>query len=968
MRRLAQTILITVALACAGVVYAQFTRPMLRVTALPPEAFRKLEPPKPSPKFEEMASKFLPRAPWAANAPFRHRDNDTFLYCRDYLLGNEKRSVSLTPFAMVMAESVLEGEEQVPITMVAEGAQLDFSGSLGDADFDVGQVTSGKLLGQVRIEGPDNMLIIGRNFSVNESARRLWSDDIVQFRYGPHAGRGRGVEIRLASEDVSDGVLAAESIRTIRIRQDVVLELLGEGDVRTRSTPAKDIIHVKSKGHLEFDLETNIATLDRDIEVRKPTGPNANDTLKCDVLNIHFRKVEKVGSKKDSQRLEPIQLTANGSVELQSQENELFVTQVTDLNYLLEERVIELANTVEFPDGSGPPMKVAQQSSDMICRRLILVHDEDNQLRAIRCPGPGVLNSKSEEKPDELALVARWTDGLVMEPEGSDGMKILRISGQALVKQPIEETQLSADTIRVWLRDQPAAPATLKSRPSTSAFAKTRLSPVKMEADGNVNIKSPQMSGPTRHLVVLFEEPTALPRLPGDRQKFRSASFRNSGKQDPTRAKLMDRTFNVQAETIQAVVRTEPAEGQSEMPEVHLKGRVIVRSVDGLERMLLEGDVLHVLENESGNQKMTLIGSKKKLAVVEHDNRQIEGLSIYLDRAANKAEVIGTGSLKVTVDKDLEGKSLPEPEPLEIVWTKDMTFDGRQATLRGNVTARLGNDEVQRQELICPAMRVHFTEAISFSEGLNGGNEAELGKLLRNIECVGGVSVNSFEFSQGRTIAERHARFRSVNINQKTGNTKAVGPGWITSWAQDSPRLSRPVSAQANQSLGARKSAWDYTRIDFLGILDGNYHKRTTTFKRDVTVVHGPVERLSQVVDPDASPDGELPDGAVRMKCDQLQLTERGSKEGPRTMELLGFGNAELDGRKVHAEADEIKYDQFKELFTLLSKGDRLARIWQRDRVGAPWRPLAGRRWVYSHRKENQSLQGSSITGGSSGL
>jgi hypothetical protein len=944
---------------------------MLRVTALPPEAFRRLEPPKPSPKFEEMASKFLPRAPWAANAPFRHRDNDTFLYCRDYLLGNEKRSVSLTPFAVVMAESVLEGEEQVPITMVAESAQIDFSGSLGDADFDVGQVTSGQLQGQVRIEGPDNMLIIGRNFSVNESARRLWSEDIVQFRYGPHAGRGRGVEIRLASGDMSDGALAAESIRTVRILEDVVLELLGEGDVRTRATPAKDIIHVKSKGHLEFDLETNIATLETDIEVRKPTSPTANDTLKCDMLNIHFRKVEEVGSKKNSQRLEPIQLTAKGGVELQSQENELFVTQVTDLNYLLEERVIELANSASFASGVGPPMKVAQQSSDMICRRLILVHDEANQLRAIRCPGPGVLNSKSEEKPDELALVARWSDGLVMEPEGPDGMKILQISGQALVQQPTEKTQLSADTIRVWLREQPvaatpAAPSAPKIRPSTSAFARTRLTPIKMEADGNVDIKSPQMSGPTKHLVVLFDEPTAVANRSGSRRKFKPASFRSSGSQDKTRARLMDRTFNVQAETIQAVVRAEPAEGQSEMPEVHLKGRVVVRSVDRGERMLLEGDALHVLEDESGSQTMELIGSAQKLAIVEHDHRQIEGLSIYLDRAANKAEVIGAGSLKVMVDKDLEGRSLPDPEPLEIVWTKEMAFDGRQATLQGNVTARLGNDEIQRQELICPVMRVHFTEVISFSEGLNGGNEAELGKLLNNIECLGGVTVNSFEFSQGRTMEERHARFRSVDINQKTGNTKAVGPGWITSWTQDRPRLSRAVSAKANQSLEARKSAWNYTRIDFLGILDGNYHRRTTTFKRDVTVVYGPVERLSQVVDPDASSDGELPEGAIRMKCDQLQLTERGAKKGQRTMELLGFGNAELDGRKVHAEADEIKYDEYKELFTLLSKGDRMAKIWQRDRVGAPWRGFSGRRWVYSQR--NESLQGSSITGGSSGL
>lgn len=965
MRRLALTVVTTFALSCAGVLYAQFTRPMLRVTALPPEAFEQLDPPVPSPEFSDMATRFLSTQSWAADAPYRHRDEDTFVYSRDYLLANEKRSVLLTPFAVVMAENLINGKEKVPITMVAESAQMNFSTSLTDTDFDVGHVTSGQLLGEVRFEGPDDLLIIGRDFFVDESSRRIWSDDIVLFRFGPHRGRGRGVELRLANGDVKDGLLAAESIRTVRVREDIVLELLEDGESRTADTKPTELIHVNSRGHLEFDLETNIATLERDINVRKPTAPGMDDTLKCELLNIHFRKTKNASAEDATDRLKPVQMTAQGSVELQSMENELWVTQITDLNYLLEERVIELSNSMTFSDGRGHAMKIVQQNSDMVCQRLILVHDEDNQIQSVRCPGAGLLKSHSEDKANELALVARWAEELVMEPGEREGVRVLRISGQAVVQQPAEKSQLSAQAIRMWFRER-SEPRPTEQTTGTTAFAGTKLEPIRLEAEQDVRIISPRLTGPTNRLEVLFDQEAVVTNGTVDRERLSPPAFKGRTADRNTATKLGDKKFNVRSETIQVVYRAEPGEDQSEMPEVRLNGQVFVKSVDSQEKMTLTGDSLHVLEDASGNQTMKLVGSNRRPAVVRQMDRQIEGTSIFLERAANKAEVIGKGTLKFVVTKDFEGKELADPEPLEIVWVEGMTFDGVTAHLRGRVTATLGDGVAQRQELVCPEMRVHFTETISFTEGLNGGDESKLGKLLRSIECLGGVTVNSFEFSEGRTLEERHGSFRSIDINQQTGNTVAAGPGWITSWTQDRPRLSKAVSARANASAQARESAWNYTRIDFLGKVNGNFHQRTTTFNRDVAIVYGPVDRLAQVVDPDSGPGGELPEGAVRMTCDQLEITERGAKKGQRTMELLASGNAELDGRKVHAEADDIKYDERKELFTVVSHGNRMARLWQRERVGSPWRDFVGRRFDYSER--NQGFKGSSVVGGGGGL
>ncbi|MFK7817156.1 MAG: hypothetical protein AB8G99_00435, partial [Planctomycetaceae bacterium] len=449
-----------------------------------------------------MAQLHLPQHPWAVDAAYRHKDENTFVYSRDYMLGNEKRSVSLKPFAIVMTDQLGRGKKNAPVTMVAESAQLDFSAGLTESDFDAGRVTSGQLLGEVRIEGPDNLLIMGRNFFVDENSRRIWSDDIVRFRFGPHRGRGRGVEIRLGSSDARAGLLAAEAIRSVRIREDIILEMLAEGDQRTTETKPTDLIHVRSRGHLEFDLETNIATLDRGVHLRRPTAPDENDTLKCDLLSIHFRKKE--SEKQSEVGLKPIQLTAQGNVELQSIQNELLVTQITDLEYRLDTRTVELANSIVFPDGSGPPLKVAQQSSDMVCRRLILAHDEDNELESITCPGGGILTGRSKENSDEIELIARWGEELRLRPDRQPDIRLLELRGAVTVLQPLENTQLKADSVKVWVRE--TQDKTQPADASTNSIARGKMKPLRLEASQSVFLKSPQMSGPTNRLVVVFED------------------------------------------------------------------------------------------------------------------------------------------------------------------------------------------------------------------------------------------------------------------------------------------------------------------------------------------------------------------------------------------------------------------------------------------------------------------------------
>ncbi len=955
MNRFALTLMTVIALGCGGVIYARFTRPLLVVTALPERVTAMPDAPEPSPEFTTVAEQFLPHQPWAATAPYRHRDDNTFVYCHHYLLGNEQKSVSLRPFAVVLADGVVEGREQSPVTMIAESAQIDFSAKLTDKEFNVGRVVSGQLLGKVRIEGPDGLLIIGRNFFVSESSKRIWSDDIVLFRVGGHRGRGRGVEIRLATDDDHDaGLLAAERIRTVRIRESVLLELLAEGEVRTAETRPTDLIHVTSRGHLEFDLETNIASLERNVSVRRPTGGDLADTLKCDLLNIQLRRD---GPDQESGTLRPVQLMAQGHVELQSMTNELLVTQVTNLTYMLEERVVELANTISLGGGDGPAMKIIQAGNEFLCRRLVLVHDEDHALQAAVCHGPGTFSSRGDDGPDHI-IRAKWLQELRLEPDPATSLRVLQLAGAAVVEQPLEHTRLAAESIQLWFAQETA------HGDSADQPAARNIRPVRLIARTDVVLESPQLSGPTSQLVVDFDAPGPAPAQSsaGTDTGVQSTTFSRSSSAASAREK-----FFVEADSIEARVQPGTGGQPTTVPELRLDGRVAVRSGDGPgpPDMSLQGDALHIVEDARQQQTMSLQG---RPARVRRDDREIVGASIFLDRSGNHAEVEGSGSLRFAVRKDLEGNALADAEPLQIDWDKGMTFDGRVADLTGNVAARLGDGVTSRQELLCRQMKVHFLKPISFTDELTGGDEAELGEMLSHIECLGGVRINSHRFSQGRTTEERHASFRDLTIHQTSGNTRASGPGWITSWTPDAggqPKLAPAVSARANASIQARKSDWNFTRIDFVGTLHGDYRRRLTTFETNVEIVYGPVDRLSQVIDPDTTADGEIPENAARLRCDRLDVTERGQLPDERTLELLGTGNAVLEGRTFHAEADEIKYDEHKEMFTLLARGERRARIWRRERVGAKWAPAEAQRFEFS--PSRQKLNANGVTGVSGG-
>ncbi|MCA9118502.1 MAG: hypothetical protein KDA79_25750, partial [Planctomycetaceae bacterium] len=158
------------------------------------------EAPPPPPENVRMAEKYLASQPWAAKAKYQIRTAEAFVYANEWEPVENDQAVRFRPFAMIYMPRDRPENEQ-PVTVVGESAYLKFANRFQVTDPDPGRIIGGALQGNVRIVGPNGLTIVGRNFIYSEKAMRLWSDESVHFAYGPHRGRGYGLQVELIADE-----------------------------------------------------------------------------------------------------------------------------------------------------------------------------------------------------------------------------------------------------------------------------------------------------------------------------------------------------------------------------------------------------------------------------------------------------------------------------------------------------------------------------------------------------------------------------------------------------------------------------------------------------------------------------------------------------------------------------------------------------------------------------------------------
>ena len=724
-------------------------------------------------------------------------------------------------------------------------------------------------------------------------------------------------------------------------------------DLFFKQDPARGDVHAsRSRG----DAPTIVPIL----RGHGPTGLSATGPTHDD-LDLPGTRDTSAGN---SGQLNLWELRMTGSrVELTSPSNGLTAF-MTSLVYEVTTRTAKLITIPPVGKPAGSELKSVfvrhrPSATDLSCPRLQLTHDENGQVVSAHGDGRGVMRRRVPGS-NEVEFSANWQSHFDLQRVIDTELDLLTLVGSAMIEQPNRTTSLEAEQIQLWY-DRPTdmadaasiranAGSTRKAAILTVNDAASRsvpdpatreFRPRQLQAQDNVVVLSPQMNAETKRFIVNFEDQSSSPGESADgpksRPRVRQVAVSNTEVATKSKSKTISKNEkpNTSAEPLQfrsdlirANVRLASAsrqvadrdEPQAELTEVWTEGQVDLQQPreGGAEPLRLLGDRLH-LRNASreGQQVLRVFG---RPAMIRARGFDIEGQEVFLDRPNNRVWIEGAGELRMPVKNDpFDGVKLGSPTLLTVRWKEQMLFDGQTATFLDNVNAVLKDSRLQ-----CEEMEVVLTERLSFRDDAGPATTAEVQRVI----CKDGVHVEQKLFVDDNPSEIRHGDFATLTLDQISGRMVAIGPGKINLWRPGQGKragLAPRAVAQANRPLESEVSNWEFTRVTFQGKTIGNLQDRQTKFQDRVHIVYGPVAHPLDTIDPD-----HLPKDGGALECDSLQILQiKPTGTQKPYIELEAKGNAKLEGRTFNARADEITFDESKELYTLRSTGNREVTIWR---------------------------------------
>jgi lipopolysaccharide export system protein LptA len=519
-------------------VYALFASPWFA----PPSTFEPEQgshasepaPPKPA-ENRRQAEVYLRDQEWtyklegkSEGAKYQFRSDTGFFYFNEWET-LETGQVQFTPFAMIWRPKG-HAPDKPPYTIVSDSAIVEFASKFDVRNPNPGRVVGGALEGKVRIRGPDNMAVDGKHFNFAERALRIWSDHAVYFQQGPHKGSGQGLELDLipAPDSKDEDKPAVSGIKTVRLRKDVEMILVSEP--KTPDKPAEDAnVFVNSEGSFNFDVEAHLATFEKKVRVKRPTGNGQFDRLNCELLTLFFEPKQPVsgasapagGSGESAPKadaagknetesgfgnLEFRRLRAEGQAEGQivtvaSQRSDM-QGRMKELTYDAKDRVIVLQDARQ--------VDLLQKNNALLCPEITAKLDDNNQIERATCRGAGQLfnyvreaDSQQAHNTRQVAMTAKWQKKLNKSFDATTGLDLIEFEGHAELSQA-GKSSLTAETIRIWVTPSDQKLDTLGGAGNQGGEA--GIHPKKLLALHEVEFASPQIRGQSDRLEIWFEE------------------------------------------------------------------------------------------------------------------------------------------------------------------------------------------------------------------------------------------------------------------------------------------------------------------------------------------------------------------------------------------------------------------------------------------------------------------------------
>ena len=934
-------------------VVAPMTVPVVELSA--PGASAPAESHLPS-DAENVARTYLPSATWAPEAKFTFKigQESHAYFDKQFRIGDGRQNrIRLSPFAVVWFDP--KNNEQVPYTLTADTAVIEFEDTVELGSSSGGRIVGGQLTGNVHIAGPDGLRLDGQDFTLSEESGRLYSDRPIQFAFGPAEGEAEQVAGRADQIDITlvaggDSLLGDDlprigGIKQITLRRNVNIDMVVEDD----GPPTPVAIHCD--GTFAYDVQDLVATLSENVNIARPTHDPGQqeqfDRLQCDQLVLQFEERREDDSDQDPSRPPTIQkvsgvssshrkelsglnleldlraVRALGSQVYATSDKNDVTAKLQDLRYDLKTRTLRMLGDER--------VDVTYRNDLLVCADIELTHNEDGGVQTATCHGSGSAYRFDPEtrNPD---VESYWNTHLILRPDELNGQTLLEMSGEARVLQRSQESGVMGDVLSVWL-ESTALDGIDEPSQATERFPIRRVL-AEQTGDDPVAMVSPSLHLETKRLEAIFQE--SADGQTGQRGGRESNDLLGSR----SNADANEPPVIVSAGEVQALMTFDPNSEKTDFAEVRASTAVRISRSGPKEQnsdepgrdgpFSIECENM-ILVNAADGHILRLLGQPAHINLPRND--RIEGNDILFDRGANRAEVIGPGTLVVHVDRDLDGERLDDLLPLTTKWRERMTFDGQNAAFLKETVTTLSDSVLK-----CEELEVSLNRAIDFSEDRPNTKNIE----VQTVHGRHNVLAEFHEWSERTKVKGiRMMDVADFSFDQETGKFHARGPGTIRDWQKGNGRSPIAVGpsavSRANETVEDAELPWNYTQLKFAGDMNGNQNDRYVELENRVEVIHAPVEHaMVEFTRGEISDLSESAKNAVWLGSDQMRFTLVPSSEpgADDTMEIIAFGNAEIEGQTFGATGHSISYDQSKELFTLRG-GATDAHIWQQDSPGA---------------------------------
>ncbi|MBM3998584.1 MAG: hypothetical protein FJ297_03405 [Planctomycetes bacterium] len=904
--------------------------------------------------------KYFAADAWQRNQPKVLETEHGALLFREYA-SRDDGTIELAPVTLLYYP---QGDPSAvaPVVIDApQGAVLQSDRAINLARGDFGKPIAGRLQGNVTIRRPrtdpdhdDELYLAARNVQIDR--QRIWSPNEVEFRFGPHWGRGSDLRIRFHGSDARSlsqrrrtGVvreMELARIDKILIAADDNFQSLnalpadtrGRPDPRPASnrTPENAPVELRCRGPFRFHFVEQTAVLTDGVSLTRAVPGGPVDSLRCELLEIRFASLRAPNLPGGA-----MGRAAGGMGGSRSGDDSPSARPTID-------RFLAKGGPVEF----DWPSRQTSATADMIeCywteRRLVLegaagarLRYGANELRSQRIDyrlaegnarRPGTLLAEGAgrltgEMPGRGSFSASWTESLHLRPH--ENRHWLSITGDASIALD-RFGAFSARVVHLFLNEESPSG---DGGHGTQGKNAPRLAPDRLLAEGDVRIDSPWLrsAAPSDALRVWFERESNARPGPGKTVSHaRSNAAPDSDRADPL-AKPVGPPLDFQGNVIEMRVLAGPLMA---LDDVTVAGRVLIRRSGGASpqsTVQIAGELLQVSGLARAQGLVRVEGNPAEAGA---EGLILRGAQIHCDLAANRMWIPGVGEMRASDNGSRRGARPPRPiPPLTIRWSEGLDFDGTSATVRGQVETtgvHVGEQgDTTEFRVTGRDVRADLTRSIRFLEPPVESATEDV--ELRKIAFQGEVLGESRTVGPDQSLRSREAmKVVDLAIDGLSGTATASGPGSIRStrvggsldMASPSPPRDLPAPPSG---AGVTKLVQVHVRFDEqLAIRSA---ERRVELSGDVRATYVPVGSWDEPFRADSP---ELGTEGLELISDRLELSESPAHDGgsPPHHEILALGDAKARGESFQATGHRISYHDGKELLVLEGNGRDLAAV-----------------------------------------